>query len=183
MLSRFLVSCAESEGTQMVPSDISVPPHGAFAVLDGFRSVLAGPDPDRVLDADDEDLPVPHLALAGAAGDSELVDNGADDLRLHHRLHLEPRTERDVHRGAAVLLGVTALCAAALDLGDRDTRHAALVQHVLDLLQPLVPDDRDHHIHRQSASVRSHAGCTSCCAVPTGSRSGCGLTVGVSGWR
>src|SRR5439155_14588935 len=159
-------------------------PHGAFGVLDGFGTVLAGADADRVLDADDEDLPVSHLAVARAPGDGKFVDHGRYDLGFHHRLDLEPRPERDVHRGAAVLLGVAALGATSLDLRHRDPRHAALVQHVLDLLQPFVADDRDHHLHRESTSIRRrHAGDTSLWVEGVGSNSGCGLTVGVSAGR
>src|SRR6266567_7425123 len=111
-------------------------PHCTFAVLHGFGAVLAGADPDSVLDADDEDLAVPHFTVASPPGHGQLVDHGTDDLRLHDRLDLESRPERDVHRGATVLLRIAALSAASLDLRDRDPRHAALVQHVLDLLEP-----------------------------------------------
>ena len=56
-------------------------PHGAFGVLDGFGTVLAGADADRVLDADDEDLPVSHLAVARAPGDGKFVDHGRYDSK------------------------------------------------------------------------------------------------------
>src|SRR5256885_16666281 len=102
-------------------------------MLHGLCTMLPGADANGVLDADDENLPVSHLTLAGAPGDGKLVDDGRHDLGFHHRLDLEPRPERDVHRGAAVLLGVAALGATSLDLRHRDPRNAALVQHVLDL--------------------------------------------------
>src|SRR5690348_2650788 len=161
-------------------------PHRPLTVLHGLWAVLAGADAHRVLDADDEDLAVAHLTLPRAARDRQLVDHGADDLRSHHRLDLQARAQRNVHRPSAVGLGVAALRAATLDLGDRDAGNSALVQHVLDLLQALVADDRHDHLHRVAASIRSvrrHAGDTSWCAVAAGSGVWCGLTVGVSGWR
>src|SRR6266513_3741249 len=102
--------------------------------------MLPGPDADCVLDPDDEDLAVADLAVAGSPGHRQLVDDDAHDLRLHDGLDLAPRAERDVHRLAAIRFGVTALRTAALDLGHRHARNPALVQHVLDLLQPLVAD-------------------------------------------
>src|SRR6266576_3567794 len=105
-----------------------VAPHGAFAVLDSVRPVLPSPDADRVLDADDEDLAVADLAVAGPPGHRQLVDDDAHDLRLHDGLDLEPRAERDVHRLSAICLGGAALRSAAFDLGHRDARNPALVQ-------------------------------------------------------
>src|SRR5690348_6537168 len=121
-----------------------MPPHGALAVLDGVGPVLAGPDPDRILDTDHKDLSVADLSRTGPTGDGQLVNHGAHDLRLHHGLDLQPGAKRDVDRPAAIRLGVAALSAATLDLGHGHARDPALVQHVLDLLQPLVADDRDH---------------------------------------
>src|SRR5437773_7613845 len=106
-----------------------VAPHRTLAVLDRVGPVLPSPDADRVLDPDDEDLAVADLAVAGPPGHRQLVDDDAHDLRLHDCLDLEPRSERDVHRLAAIRLGVTALGAAALDLGHRHARNPAIVQH------------------------------------------------------
>src|SRR5438477_7701797 len=160
-----------------------VAPHRTLGVLDRFRAVLAGADPHGVLNSDDEDLAVAALAVAASTGDRQLVDHRCHDLRFHDRLNLEPRPKRYVHGRPAVLLGIAALGAASLDLCDRHTRHAALVQHVLDLLQPFVADDRDDHLHVESTSVRRHAGDTSFCLAGTVSWLGCGLTVGVSAGR
>src|SRR4029077_11780653 len=87
-------------------------PHRSRGVLHRLRTVLTGPDAHRVLDPDDEDLPVAHLTLSGARGDRQLVNDDGNDLRPHHRLYLEPRTQRDVHRPSAIRLGVAALRAA-----------------------------------------------------------------------
>src|SRR5437773_6284781 len=157
-----------------------VAPHRTLAVLDRVGPVLPGPDADRVLDPDHEDLAVTDLAVAGPPGHRQLVDDDAHDLRLHDGLDLEAGAERDVHRLAAIRLGVAALRSAAFDLGHRDARNPALVQHVLDLLQALVADDRDHHLHRHAASVARHAGEASCCAAGACSGERWGLTVGVS---
>src|SRR5256885_1566964 len=85
-------------------------------------------------------------------------------------------------RGPAVFLRVAALGSASLDLCDRDAGHTAFVQHVLDLLQPFVTDDRDDHLHR-AAPVQRHTGDTSLRWSGTVSWSGWGLTVGVSDER
>src|SRR5579884_3214463 len=155
----------------------SVAPHGARRVLDGLGTALPGADADRLLDVQDEDLAVAHLALlAGAGGAGDHVDHPLHDLVPHHRLDLEPRSERDVDGRSPVALGVAALGPAALHLGHGHAAHAALVEDVLDLLQALVPDDRHHHLHALEAS---------CLGTATGtfSPSGCGLTVGNSAGR
>src|SRR5438477_10821371 len=118
--------------------------------------MLAGANPNCVLDADDEDLSVSDLSVVARAGGlCELADHGIDNLRLHHRLDLQSRPQGDVDRRTPVPLGVTALRAAALDLRDGHTGYAALVQHVLDLLQPLMANDRDNHLHAGDPSRRA----------------------------
>src|SRR5438552_966698 len=162
-----------------------VPPHGAFCVLDRLGTVLACADPNGVLDSDDEDFAVADLTVPGPPGHGQLVDDRRHDLRLHDRLDLQARPKRDVHGGSAIFLRVASLGAATFDLRHRHARHAALVQHVLDLLQPFVTDDRDDHLHVESAPVRRHAADTSFCFAGTASPlgCGCGLTVGVSAGR
>jgi hypothetical protein len=81
--------------------------------------MFAGPDAHGVFDADDEDLAVAHLA--GTGGRRQLVDHRRDDLSLHDGFDLEPRPQGDVDGGSTVFLGVAALGAAALDLGDGHT--------------------------------------------------------------
>src|SRR5207245_6136326 len=106
------------------PRILVVTPHGPLAMLNRFWSMLPSSNAYRVFDSDHEDLAVADLAVAGAAGHRELVHHGGDDLRLHHRLDLEPRPERDVHGRATVFFGVSALGAATLDLGHRHSRDA-----------------------------------------------------------
>src|SRR3989442_11174604 len=99
----------------MLPSGGPVPP---------------GPDSTSVSDIDDEDLAVADLAVvAGARGFRELVDHRLHDFSLHHRLDLQARPQRDVDGGAAVLLRVAALRAAAFDLCHRHTRNTPPVKH------------------------------------------------------
>src|SRR5215471_677661 len=97
-----------------------MPPHRAFGVLDRIGAVLAGADPDSVLNTDDEDLSVAHLAGPSPSGHCQLVHHRAGDLRLHHGLDLESRPKRDVHGPAAIRLRVATLGAATFDLGDGD---------------------------------------------------------------
>src|SRR5579872_2850149 len=81
------------------------------------------------------------------------------------------------HRRPAVGLGVPAVGAAALDLGHRDPGHAALVEHVLDLLQVFVADDRHHQLHAVTPSLATGT------LLPATSPPACGLTVGNSAGR
>src|SRR5205807_2335889 len=96
------------------------------------------------------------------------LDHAVHDLGLHHGLDLDPRPQRDVHLGAAVALRVATLGPAALDLGHREAGHPALVEDVLDLLELLVADDGNDHLHAGTS-----LGC-----VARASPSACGLTVG-----
>src|SRR5579884_322203 len=172
-----LTSRMEAADLAMGSPPASVAPHGARRVLDGLGTALPGADADRLLDVQDEDLAVAHLAvLAGAGGAGDHVDHPLHDLVPHHRLDLEPRSERDVDGRSPVALGVAALGPAALHLGHGHAAHAAFVEDVLDLLQALVPDDRHHHLHALEAS---------CLGTATGTSypSGCGLTVGNSAGR
>src|SRR5437879_8196899 len=174
---------AMRENHRGFPSYLLVAPHGALGVLDGFCSVLASANAHRILDSDDENLAVADLTVPGPPGYGQLVDDRRYDLRFHDRLDLQARPKRDVHGGSAILLRVASLGAASFDLRHRHARHTALVQNVLDLLQSLVTDDRDDHLHVESAPVCRHAADTSFCVAGTASPLGCGLTVGVSAGR
>src|ERR1700730_7856497 len=95
-------------------SYLLVPPHCAFGVLNGFGAMLAGANPDRVLDSQDDDLAVAHPARPGSH--AHLVHYGLDDFRTHHRLDLQARPEGDVDGRSAVLLRITPLSATPFHL-------------------------------------------------------------------
>src|SRR5216683_7186030 len=152
-------------------------PHGALGMLDRGGAMFARSNTNRVFDVDDEDLAVADLAMvASSGGFRKLVDHCLHDFRLHHRLDLEPRNQRDVNGSASILFRVSTLRAAALDLGHSDARDTALVEDVLHFLQPLVANDRNYHLHAGDPSwLRAEP--------PTRSADPCGLTVGVSAGR
>ncbi len=99
--------------------------HGGkhFAVvahLDCVGSPVAGPDSDRLLHVENEDL-----SVADAAGPRGILDrlNYIFDERIFdHHLDLHLGEKVDHIFGAAVKLGMPLLPAEALDLGDRDAR-------------------------------------------------------------
>src|SRR4051794_7927536 len=119
--------------------------------LQHFLARLAGADPDRILDREDEDLPVPDRARAGV-----LQDRLGDDRHVHvvdHALQLQLRPEMNRDRRAAVVLGDSLLAARALHLGDRDAREAALEQLLANRLERLMSDVRDNHLHAVTPSL------------------------------
>src|SRR4051812_28202526 len=119
--------------------------------LKHFLAGLAGPDADRILDREDEDLPVPYRARTGV-----LQDRLGDHRRVHvldHALQLELRPEMDRDRRAAVVLGDPLLASRALHLCDRDAREATLEQLLTDRLERLVPDVCHDHLHALTPSL------------------------------
>src|SRR3954465_6495163 len=123
--------------------------------LQHFFARLAGADADRVLDREDEDLPVPDRARTGVLedrlGDHRHVPAAPDALQLQ----LRPEMDRD--RRAAVVLGDPLLTSRALHLGDRDAREAALEQFLADRLERLVADVGDDHLHAVTPSLLAGA--------------------------
>src|SRR3954452_19805942 len=119
--------------------------------LEHLLAGLAGPDADRILDREDEDLPVPDRARAGV-----LEDHLVNHRRVHvldHALQLELRPEVDRDRRAAVVLRDPLLTPRALHLHDRDAREAALEQLLTDRLERLVTYVCDDHLHADTPSV------------------------------
>src|SRR6185295_3308559 len=132
------------------------PAHGLL-VAHALLSVLAGPDADRLLDVVHEHAPIADRTRAGRRHDR--LDGVVDQVGRHHGLHLDLRQQRDVRHLAAVLLGVAFLPAAADHLAHREARHAELVERVLHLLEPFVPDDRFDLLHLDLALLElRHAG-------------------------
>src|SRR5262249_6218733 len=106
---------------------------------------VAGADPDRLLEVEDEDLAVADLA--GAAALAERRDGRLDEL-VGDR-DLEPDLVREPHLdgGTAVGLDPLALTAVTLHPAHRDPAHVGAVEtleHVVGLLRP---HDADHQFH------------------------------------
>src|SRR3954463_12569769 len=119
--------------------------------LQHFLARLAGADADRILDREDEDLPVPDRARAGV-----LQDRLRDHRHVHivdHALQLQLRPEVDRDRRAAVVLRDPLLASRPLHLGDRDAREATLEQLLADRLERLVADISDNHLHAVTPSL------------------------------
>src|SRR3954454_11291599 len=119
--------------------------------LQHFLARLAGADPDRVLDREDENLPVPDRARAGVLQD-RLGDHGHVHV-VDHALQLQLRPEVDRDRRAAVVLRDPLLTPRALHLGYRDAGEATLEQLLADRLDRLVADIRNDHLHAVTPSL------------------------------
>src|SRR3954469_526048 len=106
---------------------------------------LAGADPDRAHERDDEDLAVANLAGAPALADR--MDGRLHEVLRHGDLDADLVREAHLHGRAAIGLDALELAAVALDPADRDAAHLGAVerlQHVVDLLRPDDPDDELH---------------------------------------
>src|SRR4051812_7038123 len=134
--------------------------------LQHFLTRLAGADANRVLDREQEDLPVPDRARAGVLQD-RLGDHRGIHV-LHHALQLELRPEVDSDRGAAVVLRDPLLASRALHLCDGDAREAALEQFLSDRLERLVPDVCDDHLHAVTPSLFAGAAVVARTAAASG---------------
>src|SRR5436309_3510667 len=119
--------------------------------LKHFLARLAGADADRVLDREDEDLPVPHRARAGVLQDRLGYHRRVRVLDYALQLQLRPEMDRD--RRAAVVLGDPLLTPGALHLHDGDAREPAFEQLLADRLERLVADVGDDHLHAVTPSV------------------------------
>src|SRR2546423_13925478 len=106
---------------------------------DGVFVRLAGADAHHLLDRGDEDLAVADLA--GLRRLDDRVDAALGVRVLDDDLDLHLRQEVDDILGAAVQLGVALLAAEALDLGDRQARHADVGERLAHLLALELFDD------------------------------------------
>src|SRR5687768_9454360 len=116
----------------------------AFVGLQHFLALLAGADANRLLDRQDEQLPVADRAGPGVAQD-HLLDQ-LDVLRLDDALELQLRPQVHGQLRAAVVLGDRLLATGALHLGDREAREAGVEQVRSDRLERLVADVCDDHL-------------------------------------
>src|SRR5690606_37688079 len=139
-------------------SGISSTSPSEFVVAGSDRVVagLAGADPDRLFDVEDEDLPVADLS--GARRGLDRLDGPLDELVGHGGLDLHFRQEIDDVFGAAVQLGVALLAAEALDLGDRDALDADRGQRFADLVELERLDDRGDQFHQLPPCTAGRAG-------------------------
>ena len=90
-------------------------------------------------------LPSPILPVLAARQDG--VDAALDVLALHHHLHLHLGQKVDHVLSATVELGVALLAAKALDLGDREARHAHLGQGLAHFIELEGFDDGNDLLH------------------------------------
>src|SRR3954469_4925272 len=106
---------------------------------------LAGADPDRAHERDDEDLAVANLAGADALADR--LDGRLHEVLRHGDLDADLVRKAHLHGRAAVGLDALELATVALHAADRNAAHLGPVErleHVVDLLRP---DDADHELH------------------------------------
>ena len=96
----------------------------------GVRASLAGPDPDRLLHGEDEDLAITDATGVGRLHDGlhDLVDHVVPDRDLE----LDLRKEIHHVLRPPVELGVPLLSAESLDLGDRHSLDTQALQGLLD---------------------------------------------------
>src|SRR6266540_1078797 len=131
----------------------------ATAGSEGVGPGLPGPDPPDVLDGHD-----PYLAVADLAGASrfeELLDHPVDIAIVDEDLDPDLGNEVDRVLGAPVHLGVPALAAETLDVGDGETLHTEVLDGVLHVVDLERLDDAHDELHESwilpCGRGRSHA--------------------------
>jgi hypothetical protein len=112
---------------------------------------VAGPDPDRLLEREDEDLAVSDLTGAGAL--TEGADGGLDEVVGDRDLKPDLLRQAHLHSGAAVGLDPVELAAVPLHATDRKTTHLCPVERLQNLVRPLGSDYADHEFHAASLSA------------------------------
>src|SRR4051812_37298720 len=101
--------------------------------LEDLLARLSCSDANRILDGEQEDLPVPDVTCPCMAQDRS--DHLLHVRRLDDTLDLELRPEVDRQSRTAVLLGNPLLPARALHLRDREAREAGVEQLLPDRLE------------------------------------------------
>src|SRR5512132_1894206 len=122
---------------------------------EGVGPGLPGPDPPDILDGHD-----PYLAVADLAGASrfdELLDHPVDIAVVDE--DLDPNLGHEVDRvlGAPVHLGVSALAAEPLDVGDGQALHPEVLDGVLHVVDLERLDDAHDELHESSILPSSRA--------------------------
>ena len=112
---------------------------------DSFAAGFAGTDADHLVQLGDEDLAITDLAGAGD------VDDGFDDLFGdvigNRQLEFGLGQKVDDVLGTPVQLGMPALPAVALDLGDRNAVYAHVDDGLADIVELERLDDRLNFFH------------------------------------
>jgi len=124
--------------------------------LEGVGAVVTRPNPDGVLNRQDENLPIAELT--GLIG----FDDGLHE-RLHVRVFHDPRDHPlgqipDAHPGRrpfARQIPQATLAAASEDPCVRERLHPQPLDPELRLAPPLGPDDR-HHLFQPNLSMLQH---------------------------
>src|SRR5215217_8276176 len=115
---------------------------------EGVGPGLPGPDPPDVVDWHD-----PYLAvtdLAGASRFDELLDHPVGIAVIDQDLDPDLGHEVDRVLGAPVHLGVSALPAEALDVGDGEALYAEILDRVLHVVDLERLDDAHDELHESS---------------------------------
>ena len=112
---------------------------------------LAGADADHTIDVGDEDLAVTDLA--GLGGLDDRLDDLVDEVAAHRDFDAGLGHEVDDVLGPAVELGVAALAAEALDLGDRHAGDADLRERRADVVELEGLDDCGDQFHSSLPNI------------------------------
>src|SRR4051794_16972466 len=134
--------------------------------LQRFLAGLAGADPVRLLNREDEHLAVPDGARPSVLEDG--VDHRLHVAAGHHALELDLRPQPVGQLGAAVALGDPLLTPGALDLRDRQRGEAHVQQLHPDRLERLVPDERLDLFHAGTSRVVAAGACPGMTGVAAG---------------
>src|SRR5262249_15028959 len=115
---------------------------------DRLAAALAGANADAVFQRQDEDLAVADLTrLRGPRRLHDRLDGRLDERVVDGDLQLQLRQQANLDLRAAVNLRVAALHAAAADVADGHQVNVALVERLLDGLEPLRANDGHDHLH------------------------------------
>src|SRR4051794_30301209 len=138
-------SGAGDEGTLPVPPLAVDRCRSVRVGLEGLLAGLARPDAVRLLDREDEHLPVADRAGAGMS--QHALHDRLDVLRGHHALDLELGPQVVGQLRAPVALGDALLAARALDLADAQRGEPEREEVGPDRLERLMADERLDLLH------------------------------------
>src|SRR5688572_15066922 len=118
------------------------------AASDRLPAPLAGPDPDDILERQDEDLPVPDLPfLSRPRAPDDRRDRRFHELLVDFDLELHLPDQVHLVLVPAVDLRVPLLAAEPLDVAHREPEDLHLAQSLLDRFEPRRLHDGDDVLH------------------------------------